>query len=121
MVAPSFEYYYKPMKKGGAKTAVLMMNNGHQLMGKDGGKLESPSYHNHGHSGTTPSPVDLTLDFKDIPGISCTRCHVRDVWKERDLGDFDGSYVAKGVAPHAAPFLVITPSVMAVRDHALLP
>ena len=58
MVAPSFEYYYKPMKKGGAKTAVLMMNNGHQLMGKDGGKLESPSYHNHGHSGTTPPPVD---------------------------------------------------------------
>ena len=39
---------------------------------------------------------------------------MRDVWAKRDLGDFEGSYVAKGVASHAAPFLVITPSTAAV-------
>ena len=54
--------------------------------------------------------ADLRLAFKDIPGVRCTRCHVRDIWARRDLGDFDASYLAEGVAPHAAPFLVITPS-----------
>jgi len=112
MVAPSYEYYYKPMEKHGAKTAVLMMNHGHAHTRTEATK-HSPFI--------ADLEVDLTLDFKDIPGVSCTRCHVRDVWRKRDLGDFDGSYVAKGVAPHAAPFLVITPSVTAVRDHALVP
>ena len=41
--------------------------------------------------------ADLALAFKDIPGVRCTRCHVRDIWAKRDLGDFDGSYLAKGV------------------------
>ena len=54
--------------------------------------------------------ADLRLAFKDIPGVRCARCHVRDIWARRDLGDFDASYLAEGVAPHAAPFLVITPS-----------
>jgi len=94
-VAPSFQYYYKPMEKGGAKTAVLMMNNGHLV-------------HDH------------TLDFQDIPGVSCTRCHVRDVWKKRDMGDFDGTYVAEGIPAHAARFLVVTPSVTGARGHALM-
>ena len=84
-IAPSFQYYYKPMEAAGAKTAVLLMNNG------DG-------------------PADLTLSFADIPGVKCTKCHVRDIWAKKDLGDFDGAYVAKAVASHDAPFLVITPS-----------
>ena len=61
---------------------------------------------------------DLTLAFKDIPGVRCARCHVRDIWAKKDLGDFDGTYVAKGVAAHAAPFLVITPSAAAVAPAA---
>ena len=88
-LAPKHEYYYKPLEQGGARTAVLLMNNG-------------------------DAPADLALAFKDIPGVHCARCHVRDVWAKRDLGDFEGSYVAKGVASHAAPFLVITPSTAAV-------
>ena len=84
-VAPQHEYYYKPLEAGGKRTAVLLMNNGFNA-------------------------ADLRLAFKDIPGVKCTRCHVRDIWERRDLGNFDGSYLAKGVAPHAAPFLVITPS-----------
>ena len=88
-VAPRYEYYYKPLEEGGAKTAVLLMNNGDAL-------------------------TDLALAFKDVPGVRCTRCHVRDVWARQDLGNFDGSYVATAVASHAAPFLVITPAVAAV-------
>ena len=84
-LAPRHEYYYKPLEAGGKRTAVLLMNNGDEA-------------------------ADLRLAFKDIPGVRCTRCHVRDIWARRDLGDFDNSYLAKGVAPHAAPFLVITPS-----------
>jgi hypothetical protein len=45
--------------------------------------------------------ADLALAFKDIPGVRCTRCHVRDIWAKRDLGDFDGGFVAKAVAAHA--------------------
>jgi len=112
MIAPSYEYYYKPLEKHGAKTAVLMMNHGHAHTRSEARK-HSPF--------AADQEVDLTLHFKDIPGVSCTRCHVRDVWRKRDLGDFDGSYVAKGVAPHAAPFLVITPSATTVRDNALVP
>ena len=111
MIAPSFEYYYKPMEKGGTKTAVLMMNHGHLA--------DKSTSH---HSPFTPTPaVDLTLDFQDIPGVGCTRCHVRDIWKKKDLGDFDGSYVAEGVEQHAAPFLVITQSVTAAQDGAMVP
>ena len=58
--------------------------------------------------------ADLTLAFKDVPGIHCTTCHVRDIWAKRDLGDFEGSFVARVVAAHAAPFLVITPATTAV-------
>ena len=112
MIAPSYEYYYKPLEKHGAKTAVLMMNHGHAHTRSEARK-HSPF--------VADQEVDLTLHFKDIPGVSCTRCHVRDVWRKRDLGDFVGSYVAKGVAPHAAPFLVITPSATTVRDNALVP
>ena len=65
---------------GGARTAVLLMNNGN-------------------------TAADLALAFKDIPGVRCTRCHVRDIWAKRDLGDFDGGFVpgfvAKAVAAHA--------------------
>ena len=24
--------------------------------------------------------ADLRLAFKDIPGVRCARCHVRDIW-----------------------------------------
>ena len=80
-VAPQHEYYYKPLEAGGKRTAVLLMNNGFNA-------------------------ADLRLAFKDIPGVKCTRCHVRDIWERRDLGNFDGSYLAKGVAPHAAAALM---------------
>jgi hypothetical protein len=86
--APSFQYYYKPMEADGAKTAVLLMNNG-------------------------AAAADLTLAFADIPGVTCSKCHVRDIWARKDLGDFEGSFIAKAVASHDAPFLVIQPAAKA--------
>jgi len=83
--ASSWKYYYKPMLTGGAKTAVLLMNN-------------------------DDSAQDLTLSFADIPDVTCTKCAVRDIWAKKDLGTFDTTYVAKAVASHDAPFLIITPA-----------
>jgi len=85
LVAPAFQYFYKPMEAGGAKTAVLLMNHASKA-------------------------ADLTLDFADIPGVTCTSCHLRDIWNHKDLGTFGGTYTAKGVATHDAVFLVITPA-----------
>jgi len=81
----SFQYWYKPVEEDGARTAVLLMNNG-------------------------DAEVDFTLTFADIPGVTCTSCHVRDILLGTDLGVFDGAFVAEAVASHAAPFLVITPA-----------
>ena len=82
---PVWQYFFKPIQPGGAKTAVLLIN----------------------HASTS---ADLTLDLKDIPGVTCTRCRLRDIWNHNDLGTFDGTCTAKGVATHDAVFLVITPA-----------
>jgi alpha-galactosidase len=83
--APAWQYFYKPVEAKGAKTAVLLMN--HQS-----------------------DAADLTLTFADIPGVTCTSCHVRDIWNHKDLGAFDTSYTAKAVPSHEAPFFIITPA-----------
>jgi alpha-galactosidase len=36
-------------------------------------------------------------------------CVVRDLWREKDLGQFDGEYTME-VAPHSAELLKITPT-----------
>ena len=83
-VAGSFEDLYKPMLAGGKKTAVLLMNN-------------------------AAAATDLEVSFADIPGVTCTTCHVRDVWARKDLGTFTGSYTGKAIGSHDSAFLVITP------------
>lgn len=77
----SWQYFYKPI--GGGKTATLLMN----------------------HDSKTQ---DLTLTFADVPGLMCRKCHVRDVWAHKDLGVFEGTFVAKDVVSHDAPFLVLS-------------
>jgi len=84
LTVPSWQYFYKPMEADGAKTAVLLMNH-------------------------AAAPATLTLDFKDIPGVKCTTCKLRDIWNHKDLGSFDGSYTIGAVASHDAIFLVVTP------------
>jgi len=85
---PAWQYFYKPMVEDGSKTAVLLMNHA---------------------SGV----ADLDLSFEDVPGLACSRCAVRDIWTHVDLGSFDGSYTAKGVASHDAVFLILTPATEA--------
>lgn len=53
------------------------------------------------------SAQDLTLNFADVPGLSCSKCSVRDIWALKDLGSFQGSYVSKGQASHDAAFLML--------------
>jgi len=82
---PEWQYFYKPMAAAGAKTAVLMMNH-------------------------ATAATDLTLTFADVPGVTCSRCSVRDIWARKDIGTFAGTFTAKNVTSHDAAFLVITPT-----------
>merc|ERR1719327_2208567 len=79
-IAPSWEYYYKPL--GGGKTAVLLMNHG-------------------------DSSAELSLSFGDIPGVSCSKCSLRDIWNHKELGSFSSTY-STTVASHDAAFLIVT-------------
>ena len=66
----------------------------------------------------TVAKVDGVLLFEDRGGYQSrnesTIWCIEEADRVHDLGDFDASYLAEGVAPHAAPFLVITPSAAAV-------
>jgi len=84
-VTPSHQYFYKPLDYTGTKMAILLMNHGNQA-------------------------ADLTLDFADVPGMTCSTCHVRDIWSHQDVGSFQGSFVAKSVGSHDCAFLILTPS-----------
>lgn len=82
---PSYQYFYKPMQpNGAAKTAVFLMNSG-------------------------DATESLTVNFKDIPEVTCTKCNVRDIWNHKDMGSFTDSY-SVSVESHDAAFLVVTPS-----------
>lgn len=79
------QYFYKPLDWAGRKTAVLLMN----------------------HLNTT---ADLTLSFADVPGLACSSCKVRDLWKHADLGAVHDTFTAANVGAHDAAFLVLTPA-----------
>lgn len=85
---PSEQYWYKPLKTDGTRTAVLLMNHG-------------------------DATSDLSLTFADIPGVKCTTCHVRDIVARKDLGTFTNTYIAQSVESHAASFLMISPEPLA--------
>ena len=68
----------------GSKTAVLLLNS-------------------------DAATAQLSVNFKDIPGVTCTKCSVRDIWNHKDLGSFTGSYQAS-VDTHDAAFVVVTPA-----------
>jgi len=85
LAVPAWQYLYKPLAWGGDKTAVLLMNH-------------------------ATSAADLMLSFADVPGLACTKCHVRDLWAKKDLGAFDGSITVAAVGAHDCAFLVLTPA-----------
>ena len=80
--APSSQFLYKPMSWDGKQTAVLAMNS-------------------------DSSTKTLAFDFKDVPGLACTTCKVRDIWAHKDLGSFTGRW-SGSVDSHDAAFLMVT-------------
>lgn len=84
VVTPAAQMFYKPLAFDGSKTAVLLLNS-------------------------DAATAQLSVNFKDIPGVTCTKCNVRDIWNHKDLGSFTGSYQAS-VDTHDAAFIVVTPT-----------
>eukprot|EP00912_Choanoflagellata_sp_UC4_P000470 UC4_evm8s293 len=82
---PSWQAFYKPLEpNGAAKTAVLLINS-------------------------DTSSQTITVNFKDVPEVTCTTCHVRDIFAKKDLGTFDGKWSAS-VESHDSAFILITPN-----------
>lgn len=77
---PSAQYFYKPLSA--THVAVLLMN------------------HN-------TKSWKMGFAFKDVPGVACSKCKVRDVWSHKDLGALDGSFTSD-VASHDSVFLVVS-------------
>ena len=80
VLTPEFQYLAKPI--GGGKVAVFLMNS-------------------------KSSAQVLEANFAKVPGLSCSSCHVRDIWNHKDLGIFEGKW-AGSVASHDAAFLVLS-------------
>lgn len=62
--------------------------------------------------------ANLSVSWEELPpphvavvemGSRPSSCHVRDLWRRRDLGVFTGGYTAAGVAPHDVALLRVTP------------
>ena len=80
--APAAQSFYKPLSDDGSKTAVLLMNAG-------------------------TASESMTVEFKDVPGLKCTKCTVRDINAHKDLGSFTDKWTGP-VEGHDVAFLVIT-------------
>jgi alpha-galactosidase len=80
-VSGDHQFYYKPVDS--THTAILLMNQG-------------------------ATTQDLTFNFADVPGLSCTSCNVRDIWERTDIGSFTSSFTASAVPSHDAAFLMIS-------------
>ena len=52
-------------------------------------------------------PQDITLNFADI-GLDGQRCVVRDLWRQKDIGTFKGSFTAT-VPIHGVVLVKIIP------------
>jgi alpha-galactosidase len=86
---PSWHFFHKPL--GSGKVAVLLMSH-------------------------TEAEQSLTLHFADVPGLSCSRCSVRDVWLREDVGVHNDRYTATGLAGHDSAFLILSPAPRAPRQ-----
>jgi len=77
---PSWQYFYKPLGQG--KVAVLLMNHDSKAQ-------------------------QLELTFNEIPGVTCSRCHLRCIYGHKDLGVFQSSFTSPSLASHQSMFLVV--------------
>lgn len=49
----------------------------------------------------------LSFNFKDVPGLKCSKCNVRDIDQHKDLGSFTAKFSAP-IEGHGAGFYVVT-------------
>lgn len=82
--APASQNFYKPLDFAGEKTAVLMLN-------------------------ADTATDTLSFNFKDVPGLKCTTCNVRDINAHKDLGSFTDKFSAP-IDGHDAGFYVVSAS-----------
>ena len=70
---------------------------------------------------------DLTIDLAAVLGafgnaagaVSATEASVYDVWGEKALGSFTGSFTAKNISHHGTAFLRMTPKKSGVETAGL--
>lgn len=54
--------------------------------------------------------TDLSIEFDTVPHLACAHsssCVVRDIWAQKDLGAFKGSFKASNLPPHGSAFLLV--------------
>uniref|UniRef100_A0A7S3LNX9 Alpha-galactosidase n=1 Tax=Aplanochytrium stocchinoi TaxID=215587 RepID=A0A7S3LNX9_9STRA len=83
VTVPKSQYFYKPIKQNGKKTAVLLMNN-------------------------FESEQTLSVAFANIPSVTCNKCLVRDIWAQEDIGVFKDIFSCENVVSHDSCFLMIS-------------
>ena len=66
----------------------------------------SNSYSGYDKPGFTPptSPMDITITFADV-GLLTPTVNVYDIWAQKNVGAFSGSYTAKAVPFRGTAFL----------------
>uniref|UniRef100_A0A7S3LMS6 Alpha-galactosidase n=1 Tax=Aplanochytrium stocchinoi TaxID=215587 RepID=A0A7S3LMS6_9STRA len=85
VTVPKYQYFYKPVKQNGEKTAVLLMNN-------------------------FEIKQTLSFNFADVPSLTCANCRIRDIWTRKDIGVFKDTFTCESVASHDSCFLMISPA-----------
>ena len=80
--APVSQGFYKPLDWAGKKTAVLMLN-------------------------ADNATSTQNFKFSDVPGLKCTKCHVRDIDAHKDLGVMSDKW-SGSVEGHGCAFLLVT-------------
>lgn len=53
-------------------------------------------------------PIDLSLRLSNF--VPAGKVAVRDIWRQKELGQHSGTLVFPAVAPHDSVFLLLTPS-----------
>lgn len=78
---PSWQIFYKPI--GPSTVAVLLMNH-------------------------APQAQHIDLFFDEVPGLSCSPCHVYDIWNHEEMGALRGKPFRSFIGSHDSVFLLLS-------------
>merc|ERR1711862_58743 len=92
--------------------------SGYYKKNQDCGKVQNSGYIGYTKPSQMPSkptgPADITMNFADV-GFSATQSvEVYNIWAQKSLGSFKGSFTAKSVGIHDSAFLRLSKSSAAV-------